>query len=213
MTLLIAELTFNEELVLALVGAAVPTAILVFGGGYLLNLFELAKKKREQGLELARFVREKQYEALAELYSFFGEFMRIYRAVNSEDTDLSDNETRRDLFEQAAKIESRVDALILRIASEFTHDNRDELEKNLAELRQSVQIWRECIRDGQTLPFTHSGQPDYVRFKNAFTSIATSIANMIYRSLDAPELSPDAAKSMLMEIFDNKHERHGAHDI
>ena len=166
---------------------------------------------REKEIELARFIREHQYKAIAELYSFFAEFMRIYRFVNAPDTNLEDEETRVRLFEDASIVEGKVDALILRIASEFTHDNSQQLYLQLSELRQSVQIWRENIGKKEGLPFYKSGQEDYMRFKKAFVNVATLITSEIYRPLDAPELSVEQARTMLLDIFDNKHESHGAH--
>src|SRR5262245_4389995 len=100
MILLLAELSFSQSIVIALINYDVPTAILVIRSSYLLNLYEIAKKKSEQEVELARFIRERQYLALAELYAFFAEFMRLYRVINSADTKLDDDTTRVTLLKE-----------------------------------------------------------------------------------------------------------------
>lgn len=204
-------LSFGQELIRAALQAAVPTVILIFGGRWVLNRLEFSKKRREQTIELARFVREQQYQALQELYSLFSEFMRLYRCINSREADLSDAEVRRTLLKECATAEARVDGVILRIASEFTHENRDDLENRLANLRQSVQLWRERVSDEQPLPFYSSNQPDYIRFKHSFSSTATYLAGQIYQRLDPAEVQSEESKKLLEDIFSNKWEEHGAH--
>ena len=205
------DLTFTQELIRVSVQAAVPTAILVGGGRWILNRYDVARKRREQEIELARFVRERQYEALQELYELFAQFMRLYRTINSAETDLNDAAVRKALLEDCASAESRVDSAILRIASEFTHDNRKTLEGFLGNLRQSVQLWREHVRDSKTLPFTYAEQKDYLRFKSAFSNTATYLASQIYQRLDPAEVTLEESKKLLVDIFSNKWETHGAH--
>ena len=80
------DLTFSQELIKAAVGGAVPTMVLLFGGRWLLDKYDIYKKEREQVLEftakrraqeieLVRFVRQRQYEALQELYTLFAQYM------------------------------------------------------------------------------------------------------------------------------------------
>lgn len=205
------DLTFTQELIKASMQAAVPTAILIGGGRWILSRYDVARKKREQEIELARFVRERQYEALQELYELFAEFMQLYRTINSAETDLKDDAVRKEILDQCASAESRVDSAILRIASEFTHENRETLEGFLANLRQSVQLWRERVRDSKTLPFTRSEQKDYMRFKDAFSNTATYLASQIYQRLDPAEVVLDESKKLLADIFSNKWEKHDPH--
>lgn len=218
------DLTFIQELIKVSVQAAVPTAILIGGGRWILNRYdlarkrreqeiELAQKKREQEIELARFVRERQYEALQELYILFEQFMCLYREINSAETDLNDAVVRKALLKKCASAESRVDSAILRIASEFTHDNREMLEGFLGNLRQSVQIWRENVGKSERLPFYGSEQPDYLRFKNAFSNTATYLASQIYERLDPAQVALEESKKLLVDIFSNKWEWHGLHDV
>lgn len=203
------SLTFEQELLKTAIQAAVPTVILIFGGRWIINFFEVSKKRREQTLELARFVREQQYQALQELYSLFSEFMRLYRRINSRHTDLSDLNIRSALLEECMAAESRVEGVILRIASEFTHDNRDDLENRLGQLRQSVQLWRERLTEEQRLPFHYSEQYDYVRFKHSFAGTVTYLAAQIYQRLEPAEVQAEESQQLLQDIFNNKWEVHG----
>lgn len=227
------SLTFSEELIKAAVGGAVPTVVLVFGGRFLLDKYDIYKKKREQDLdfaakerlqesevsrkrreqeiELVRFVRQRQYEALQELYLLFAQYMSFYRIINSGHIDLKDSASRLTLLEQIAASEGRIDAVILRVASEFTHDNADQLSGYLANLRQSVQIWRERVTKGDDLPFYSSNQKDYMRFKTAFTQTCTYLASLIYQRLESKSLVAEQAAEVLTQVFDNKHEWHGPH--
>jgi hypothetical protein len=212
------ELNFVQELMKAAVAGLLPTAALILGGRYFLDRYDLRKKKlenelelerkqREQSLELARFVRQQQYEALQELYSLFSEFVRLYRIINSGHVDLQSETVRHDLLKEIASAEGHVDAAILRVASEFTHHNSDQLARYLADLRQAVQLWRESVREGNELPFYSSGQLDYMRFKQSFVSTCTYLASVIYQRIEPVVV--DEAVSLLTEVFDNRHERHG----
>lgn len=200
------DLTFTQEIVKVLVQGMTPVVFLVAGGKYLLNRYEISKKRREQEVELAAFIRERQYEALQELYSLFAKFMQLYRHINSPSTKLSLPETKSELFKEAVEAESLIDAAILRIGSEFTHDNQKELESLLGNLRQSVQLWRESIQNEESLPFTYSEQKDYLRFKESFAKTTAYLANKIYDSLSPAEVKMEQANNLLYGAFSNKYE-------
>ncbi|MEM9090089.1 MAG: hypothetical protein AAGC93_15220 [Cyanobacteria bacterium P01_F01_bin.53] len=207
-----ADLTFTQELIKTVIGGAVPIAIATLGGQWLLNRYELDKKRRESRLEFSRFVRERQYESLVQLYQLFGRFMSLYRLINAQSTDLSNAEVQKSLLRQCAEAEAGVDAVILRIASKFTNEYQDSLSQSLGNLRQSVQIWRERVSTGNRLPFTYSSQQDYVRFKTAFAQIATYLSTNIFGSLEPLPVRFDAAQKLILDAFSNKWERHGYHD-
>ncbi len=194
------------------VGATIPTLILLVGGQRLLNRYEVSKKQREQELELARFIRERQYEAVQELYALFARFMSLYRKINAEDTDLHDCAVRHRLFVEAVEAESTVDAAILRIGSEFTSGNRAQLEPLLGNLRQAVQLWRESVRDSKKLPFTWDEQPDYLRFKAAFAGTCAYMANRIYQSLAPAHTQMEEARELLRGASSNLYETSRARD-
>jgi hypothetical protein len=156
---------------------------------------------------LTRFIRQKQYEALQELYSLFSSYMALYRLINSGHIDLTSGENRLKLLREIGPMEGRVDGAILRIASEFSNPaTSKQLNKFLPHLRQSVQLWRENVSRGKELPFTYSDQPDYLRFKKAFTQTATYLASLIYERLEPPILAVDNATDLLTQVFDNRHE-------
>ncbi len=214
-----ASLTFTQEIVKAVVSGVTPVLVLILGGRQFLDWYDLRKKRkennldkelkiREQELELSKFVRQKQYEAVQELYAIFANYMSFYRLINSNHIDLSLPDERLKLLKELAPLEGRLDAVILRIASEFASiSTKDELAKYLPDLRQACQLWRESVRAGKTLPFDSSDQNDYVLFKDSFTKAASYLANRIYDSLDRPQISSNQATKLLMDIFENKHGR------
>lgn len=206
-----ADLTFGQEIALTSIQVALPIIMLIGGGRYILSWYETKQKKREQEIELLRFVRERQYETLQDTYKLFGRFMYLYRELNSADVDLTDIEIKMSFHKQCAEAESQIESLILRIASEFKHENQSILEKILANLRQSVQLWRESVRESAPLPFDHSEQADYVRFKNAFSNTVTFLASQVYQGLDPADIDFKESNRLLNEIFSNKWERNGAH--
>ena len=198
------DMTSNN--IVALLAAVLPTIILVFGGQHLLNRYEVARKSKEQEIELIRAVREKQYEAVEALYASFATFMALYRTVNSPYTDLKDISVRQSFFEQAVEAEAKIDELILRIGCEFPDDKFDQLEYLLGHLRQSVQLWRECIRNGKVLPFTSSNSPEYMRFKETFASTAAYLVHHIHNKLESVDMRMDETRALLTGVFSNKYE-------
>src|SRR3990170_4298032 len=102
-----------------LIQALIYFAVVVVGGQILISRYAIQRKKREQAIELARFIKERQYDALEKLYRLFGIFMQLYREINASDTNLSDPQTRNTFFLRAAAAEAEIDATILRIGSEF----------------------------------------------------------------------------------------------
>lgn len=151
-----ANFTFAQELIKTVIGGAVPVAIAALGGQWLLNKYELDRKRRESRLEFARFVRERQYESLVQIHDLFGRFMSLYRLINSQHTDLSNSQTKQDLLRKCAEAEAGVDAIILRVASEFINEYQSTLAQSLGDLRQSIQIWRERVSEEKWLPFISS---------------------------------------------------------
>lgn len=208
-----ADFTFTQELIKTVVGGAVPVAIAALGGQWLLNRYELDRKKRESRLEFARFVRERQYESLVQLYDLFSRFMALYRLINSKDTDLDNPEIRKDLLRKCTEAEAGVDAIILRVASEFTSEYQSSLAEFLGNLRQSVQIWRERVSEGKRLPFIYSEQEDYVRFKTAFAQVATYLSASIFGSLEPLPVRFEAAQTLILDAFSNKWERYRYHNV
>ncbi len=187
----------------------IPTVILVFGGQWLLDKYAIKRKKRETEIDLINSIRQQQYATLSQLYTLFARFMELYRLVNSDLTDLTDLKVRKALFTMVTKAESQVDALILKIGCEFTDgdDGQDEVETMLGNLRQSVQLWRERVSNGEKLPFNRSSQYDYLRFKTAFSYVSAFMINKIHNKLEAPKVKMKLVEDILVGSFDNKHEK------
>ncbi|MBU7046905.1 MAG: hypothetical protein HXS54_10780 [Theionarchaea archaeon] len=180
-----------------------PTLLLIFGGQWILNRYETMRKAKEQEIQLVRSIREQQYEAVESLYHLFARFMALYRKSKYY---ISDYDTQRNLLTQAIEAESEIDALILRIGSEFVQRPGDELESLLGNLRQSVQLWRKKFKKGEKLPFYSSDQEDYIRFKKAFAETAVFMVNQIYGQLEPPQMKKEQSKSLLLGAFSNKYE-------
>lgn len=191
-----------------LIAPLLPVIILLLGGQQLMNKYAIMKKKQESEIELIATIRNQQYETLKELYSLFAKFMELYRRINSPLTDLSESSTVKELFQEASKAESQIDAIILKIGGEFTKekDNQKEIEKMLGELRQSVQIWRESIVNRNKLPFGISTQEDYMRFKVAFSHVSAFMVNRIHQSLEPHKAKMQRVESTLVDAFHHKHE-------
>jgi hypothetical protein len=197
----------TTDQIVSIVTSILPTIILVVGGQFLLNRYEIIRKSKEQEIELVRSVREKQYAAVESLYGSFAKFMALYRLINDKNTNLENQKIRDELLQKAIQAESEIDALILRIGCEFAqHDTEQVLESLLGHLRQSVQLWRESIRSGEKLPFWSSEQEDYVRFKETFAATAAFMVHQIQNRLEPPKMRMDETKSILMNAFSNKYE-------
>jgi hypothetical protein len=207
------DLTFTQEIIKTIIGGAIPITMAAVGGQWIINQYQLAQKEKESHLELARFIRERQYESLEQLYCLFGRFMALYRIINSQDTDLSNLQTKQELLRQCAEAESSVDSIILRVASEFTYKYQSPPAEALGDLRQSVQIWRERVSEEKRLPFTYSEQEDYVRFKRAFAWVATYLSSIIFVRLEPLPVRSEAAQKLILDVFSNIREWHGYHDV
>jgi hypothetical protein len=203
----------TEEQIIRLVIPLLPTLILILGGQVVLNLYARQKSRREKELELLRAMRENQYSIIQDLYSTFAQFMKLYRltAPKTNITNLEDRDTRGRLLEQAIEAESRIDALIIRAGVEFGADGEDkdkgrQLSALLGNLRQSVQVWRESFRQGNTLPFNRADQEDYLRFKQCFVYTACFLTQRYFSQLEKPRINQRMAWSIVLDAFANKYE-------
>ena len=197
----------TTDQIISIVTSVLPTIILVIGGQFLLNRYEISRKSKEQEIELIRSVREKQYAAVESLYASFAKFMALYRLINDKNTNLENQKTRDGLLQEAIQAEAEIDALILRIGCEFAQQDTEQLlESLLGHLRQSVQLWRESIQAGKKIPFWSSQQEDYVRFKETFAATAAFMVHHIQNRLEPPKMRMDETKLFLMNTFSNKYE-------
>ena len=199
----------DAESFISIISGVLPILVLLIGGQYLLDQYSLRRRKKEAEIELLKKTREEKYAVIHQLYDLFGEFMRLYRKINSPHTNLQDETVRNSLLNEIILSESQIDAIILKIGCEFIDesDNQQEVEEMLGELRQSVQIWREKVRRGQKLPFTSSNQEDYLRFKTAFAFSSAYMTSKIHGQLETPKIKMKRVEGTLIGAFDNKHEK------
>lgn len=198
-----------DTLIGAFVSALLPALVLIFGGRWVLNRYDLGKRKKEYEMDLISTIRKEQYRTLSQLYVLFAQFMEFFRLINLPSTDLSDIRLRRELLDKIVKAEAEVDSLILKIGCEFIDAGTDseQMGSMLGQLRQSVQLWRERVVNGEKLPFDRSSQDDYVRFKESFAHIAAFMINKIHRKQTVPQVTMDKVGEILVGAFDNKHEK------
>jgi hypothetical protein len=192
----------------SLISSAIYLLVAVIGGRLLISRYIINTKKREQQIELARLIKHRQYDALEEIYKLFGKYMQLYREINCPDTNLADEVVRKALFNRCANAEGRIESVILRIGSEFPKREGANLEEILGNLRQSVKLWRECVRDQKKLPFHISSQSDYVRFKTCFAHTSSYLATAIYEATDPIGVKMEDASNLLNGAFSNKYEKH-----
>lgn len=202
-------MTFTQELILELVKSILPIILLVLGGQYLADRYAIRRKKKEVEIDLIHSSRGEKYKIIHEVYKLFGEYMQLYRKINSPLINLEDLVQRNELFDLIISAESRVDSMILKIGTEFVEqsDNQQDIESLLGNFRQSVQIWRESLVNGQKLPFNRSTQDDYLRFKTAFANVTAFMSSKIHEQLDKPSIKMEQVENMLVGSFDNKYEK------
>lgn len=193
--------------IIELIVAIAPTILLLLGGQYFLNKYEILKKRKEANIDLDKSIKQEQYKSISTLYELFGNFMSAYRYINLPKGSSSLN--KNDILSNVISMESKLEGLILKICNEFVDKSDDlaEIEIMLGNLRQSVQIWRESVANDNRLPFNISNQEDYVRFKSAFSKTSTFMANKINLNKPIDYLNNGEAEKLLYDIFDKKHER------
>lgn len=202
-------MTLTETIIVEILKGVIPVALLVLGGQYLADRYALKRKRKEVEIDLIHSSRKEKYRIIHEVYLLFSKFMRLYREINSPLIDLKDIETKKELFAKVIEAECGVDAMILKIGTEFVEqsDNQQEIEMLLGNFRQSIQIWRECLVNGQKLPFNRSTQDDYLRFKTAFANVTAFMSSKIHEQLDKPSVKMEQVENVLVGSFDNKYEK------
>jgi len=194
------------DITIELLKPILPMIILLVGGKWLLIRYELEQKLREQQLELSRAIREQQYIAVTAIYEAFSELMELYRLVNGSSSYPDDIDEYKALLKRASAIDAKVDSLILQISCEFIASENSALEDLLGHMRQSVQLWRESIKNKKKLPFSDSHQGDYTKFKETFSAVASYMVHRIHTGLEPPEMRLSEARNLVMNVFSNKYE-------
>ena len=121
--------------------------------------------------------REFAMTAAAEFYKLYGEFFAVWKLWNyslHSDAGGSPEGVRWKLMERAAAAEARVEALLVKLASE--HElSADDIE-TLGKFRQAYQQLRETIRDNRKLDWPWSECPQYLAYKRLAVRVARLIA-------------------------------------
>lgn len=162
-------------------------------------------------------IRQKQREielsALNEFYSVYGEFFAVWKLWNlhiDETKQPAEKEKTSQLLERALLAESRVESLLVKIASERKLD--DDTVKDLGLLRQAFQHLRETMQEKRKLHWWHSGHKQYMALKKLATRV-TELLSLSRRSLlrrllpkEFKRPTRDEATEQLLKITDNSHE-------
>ncbi|WP_210521511.1 hypothetical protein [Hymenobacter terricola] len=173
----ILEDVVKEELV-KFVSALIILFITWAGGYWLLGEWELRKKAREIDLSLAM-----QFQQL------FGEFKEIWRLWKVYEPKAANAPplTKWDLLTRASSAEGRVEAVLLKLAT----DRQLTQEKliTLGLFRQSFQVLRQGIRDAESLEYGFTS----ARYR-LFNRLGAEVAHIIVDRASGP---PPTAKQAI----------------
>ena len=147
--------------------------------------------------------REYSLSVTAEFYHVYGEFFAIWKLANYSFRHSRPEITQEyilNLIQRAANMEARVEAMLLRVAS--------ELQLTPAEIRvlglhrQAVQLLRLSIIRRQQLDFFGPGQAKYELYKKLSVEVGDLVASLGQR--DRPEAT--RAKTQMTAITSSKWE-------
>jgi len=158
-----------------------------FIGQRIIAYWDIRKKRQE--FDIATAVQFQQ------LYGEFKEIGKLWRIIKkNKDPNLALPEhTRWELLERATAAESKVEAILVKLATE-RHLCASDL-KQLGLFRQAYQQLREAIRDDKRLNFGfHS--PEY----KLYNELASNVALLISSGEHTKNLSSKAAQKNLQEI-------------
>jgi hypothetical protein len=156
--------------------------------------------------ELRRKYRELDVESLQEFYSLYGEFFALLKLWDSwkrrVDTQATDEAALQQILKRATDAEGRVEALLLKIASER---KLGEPEQDiLGAFRQGYQTLRESVREDRSVDWNYSNYEPYASFK----ALACAISNLL--SADRPvrveRAAPESSIQAFRQITSNAYE-------
>jgi hypothetical protein len=194
----VGEMTFEQQLLIVATRAGFGLLLLVITwlfGQQIIALWD--KRKKQQELDIATST---QFQQL------FGEFKEISKlwAVSyrqrHDNMDLPD-ETRKELLERATAAESKLEAILVKLATE-RHLSPVET-KYLGLFRQGYQQLRESIRDDSPPRFEYKVNPEY----HLFNDLVCEVANIVSEQRPWKQVPSPEAKRNLREIvkFRGKH--------
>ncbi len=147
--------------------------------------------------------REYSLSVTAEFYQVYGEFFAIWKLANfalrQPRPEVTDSFIL-DLIKRSAALEARVEAMLLRAASELNL-SKDGI-RSLGLYRQAVQQLRLSIIRRQQLDFFGTGQAKYEFYKQLSVTVGELVAKLGER--ERPEVHQ--AKAQMTEITSSKWE-------
>lgn len=199
--------TVQLELLKGAIGLVTPvlTAVLLyFVGRYLTDRYSEQKKRAELALlqvtQSAQKQRELQLVAAARFYELYGEFFAVWKqwsAFKAGKLVPRDPEAFRvGLFERACAGEGNMEAVLVRIASEFRVEPVDI--ETLGRFRQAYQTLREALRENHELGWNDPEHPQYAAFKRLACLVASLLGRHTLKELPTPE----EAAAVLKKITD-----------
>jgi hypothetical protein len=147
--------------------------------------------------------REYSLAVTAEFYQVYGEFFAIWKLANYSFRHSRPEITPEfilGLIERAAGMEARIEAMLLRTASELKLTPGEI--RTLGLYRQAVQLLRQSIIMRRQLDFFGTGQAKYEFYKELSVAVGDLVAGIGAR--ERPDAS--AAKTQMTEITSSKWE-------
>lgn len=147
--------------------------------------------------------REYSLAVTAEFYQVYGEFFAIWKLANysfrHERPEITPDFILG-LIERTAAMEARVEAMLLRVASELSL-TASEI-RTLGLYRQAAQLLRQSIIRREQLDFFGTGQAKYELYKKLSVAVGDLVASLGVREKPAASL----ATSQMTEITSSKWE-------
>ena len=172
---------------LSLLVAIIGISATWYAGTRLTTSWNLRQKRRELNVEAVH--------ALHELYGEFKEVVKIWRLVKRPLTSPTTipSEERWNLLVRACSIESKTEALVLRLATE--RNLKDGDADTIGFFRQAMQLLRECIRDNVDCPLG-SRREEY----GFLNELAPQMASIVTDDLPKTRPSVELAERQLADI-------------
>ena len=136
--------------------------------------------------------REYSLTVVAEFYRVYGDFFALWKLCNFTFRDSKSDPAHagiQDLLNSATKLESRMETLLLRIASEVKLEPSEI--KSLGLFRQGVQLLRQSIVKRRILGWTSSEHPEYKAFKSLSVAVGKLASRVGEKDAPALEIAQD----------------------
>ncbi len=180
------------ELAKIVLGPLVTALFAWLVGNRISASWTLRQKHREYSLSVG-----------TEFYQVYGEFFATWKLANyafrHERPDITDGFIQ-DLIARAAALEARIEALLLRMASELRLEPTEA--RTLGLYRQAVQQLRHSIIRRQQLDFFGAGQAKYEFYKQ----LSVTVGDLVRELGERPRPTRERAATQMTEITSSKWE-------